>query len=802
MRKLALALALVLVALLGYGLRVWRRALPRTAGELAVSGLEEPVEIVRDKWGVPHIFARSEEDAVFGLGYCHAQDRLFQMELSRRGSQGRLAELLGPPVVRTDKLFRTVDLFGPGSRMLARARQEVRSAFAAYARGVNAAVAELDGRWPPELALLGAGFAPAKDDDFVGLLGFMSWSLNQAWTFDPLYERLVAKVGPGRAAELFPYDRGGRPAVHPSEAAALPPSLFRLSAEEEELLAFLPSLQASNNWVVGPKKSASGHPLLANDPHLGHGLPGIWYEAHLVTPTLDVIGVGLPGLPFLAIGHNRDIAWGFTNAMLDASDFFMETLRPGSDEVQSRGEWVKLGSREEVIKVRGAGDVRLVVKTTPHGPLVGELAGCSADPAEPCPPPPPAGEGRALALQWNLHGEGPNELDGFYDLVRARDWQEFRSAVRRFGALAQNIVYADRAGHIGLQTTGAVPRLKGVWSGSGLRDGATGTQDWDGFVPFEDLPSTYDPPEGWLASANNPTLLAMPYYISSQWEPLDRYSRIAELLKGKDRLSLEDMKAIQSDTLLVSAREMTPALLAAFHGRRPEGKVGAALAALEAWDFEMRPDGVAPSVFAAFHRRLFHEVFADEMGEELAKAYRSRGNLSAIMLTEVMARGPERWFDRVDTEGVETKDDTLRAALEKAVAELGTRLGPDPSAWTWGRLHTIELQHPLGRASALLGFFFNRGPFPLAGHTSTVNKGEFKEEDFRVRHGPSMRQITDLRDPARALAVLPAGQSGLPASPHYDDQLPLWLAGEYHPLLMDREDIERAAEARLVLRPR
>jgi penicillin amidase len=386
--------------------------------------------------------------------------------------------------------------------------------------------------------------------------------------------------------------------------------------------------------------------------------------------------------------------------------------------------------------------------------------------------------------------------------VRARDWDEFRAAVRHFGALAQNIAYADRAGHIGLQSTGAVPRLKGVWSGSGFREGARGEEDWDGFVPFEDLPSTYDPPAGWLASANNPTLASLPYYISSQWEPVDRYTRIAELLQAKDRLSVDDMKAIQQDILFVSAHEMTPALLGAYRGRRVVGRVAAALSALETWDFEMRTGATAPSVFAVFYRRLFHEVFDDEMGEELAQAYRSRGNLSAVMLTEVMARGPARWFDRVDTPQIETRDEVLRAAFEKTAAELEERLGPDPTAWTWGRLHTVELQHPLGRASALLGLLFNRGPFPLGGHTSTVNKGEFKEQDFRVRHGPSMRQITDLGDLTRALGVLPAGQSGLPASPHYDDQLPLWLAGEYHPLLMERAEIEKSAEARLVLTPR
>jgi penicillin amidase len=777
----------MVAAAAAFSLWVWRRALPKTAGALAASDLAQEVEIIRDRWGVPHIFAQSEADAAYALGYCHAQDRLFQMELSRRVSQGRLAELLGPAFVDTDKLFRTVDLVRPAVRMVAHARPEARVAFSAYARGVNAAVADLEGRLPPEFALLGATFEPAKEDDFVGILGFMAWSLNQAWTFDPLFEKLVAKVSPDRAAELFPYNRGGRPAVH-HEAASLALSLFRLSPPQEDLLDFMPSLRASNNWVVGPRKSTSGHPLLANDPHLGHGLPGIWYQAHLVTPTVDVIGVGIPGMPFVAIGRNRDIAWGFTNLMLDGSDFFVETLRPETDEVLYRGEWRKLGRREEVIRVKGEADVRLSVRTTPHGPIVSDLL---------------KGERRALAYQWNYHGDGPNEVEGFYDLVRARSWDEFRQAVRRFGALAQNIAYADRAGHIGLQTTGAVPRLKGMADGSGFREGASGEQDWDGFVPFEDLPSSFDPPEGWLASANNPTLETMSYYISSQWEPVDRYTRIAELLQAKERLSVDDMKAIQRDAVFVSARTITPVLLAALEETPPAGEQeAAARRVLANWDFEMRTDAVASSVFAAFYRRLFHEVFADEIGGELAKGYRSRGNLSAIMLAAVLERGPEAWFDRTDTPGNESKADTLRAAFRKALQDLEGGLGPDPADWTWGRLHTIELQHPLGRASAAFAPLFSRGPFPLQGHTNTVNKGEFPDEDFRIKSGPSMRQITDLGDIAHGLGVIPAGQSGLPASPHYDDLLPLWLAGEYHPLLMDRADIEKAAAGRLTLQPR
>jgi len=348
MSRLRLLLAAFLILATGAGLfllHLTRRALPQLRGELAGPGLSQPVEIVRDPWGVPHIFAQEEEDAWYALGYVHAQDRLFQLDLNRHASQGRLAEMFGEPAVEVDRLFRTVDLHGPGRRMLAEARPEVRRGAEAYMRGLSAAVAALNGRLPPEFVLLGHDFEPVEVDDFVGLVGYLGWKLNISWDFDPLYERLVAKVGPERAAELFPYNDGGTPSVHPasagqdltrvSEVRPLPGpadlgglSLLRLPPRAQELLQRLPRFYASNNWVVAPHRSASGNAILANDPHLSHGLPQIWYEAHLQAPGLDVTGVTLPGLPFVLIGHNRHITWGLTNVMQDAADFFLERLDP------------------------------------------------------------------------------------------------------------------------------------------------------------------------------------------------------------------------------------------------------------------------------------------------------------------------------------------------------------------------------------------------------------------------------------------------------------------------------------------
>jgi penicillin amidase len=768
---------------------VARRALPVLDGELRAAGLQGRVEILRDRFGVPHIYADADEDAYFALGYVHAQDRLFQLELTRHAGQGRLAELFGARVLNLDRLFRTLDFHGAARRMLNEARPEARSAADAYARGINAAVAALDGRLPPEFALLGRGFAPAQADDFVGQLGLMAWNLHYSWVFDPLYERLVAKVGPERALQLFPWNSGGTPSVHAPARGRT--AGFRLTPDEWALLDFLPSLRASNNWAVAPTRSTTGGALLANDPHLSHGLPGIWYEAHLVSRTQDVSGMTLPGFPLVVLGRNRDIAWGFTNVMQDSADFFLEKLdpaRPG--EVMYRGEWVKLGVRRETLRVRGGSDETLEIRSTPHGPLVNHLL---PDLREP------------VSYRWTAHAaRQANEVEGLYALNRARDFEGFRRALASFGAVAQNAVYADVQGHIGLQTTGTYPLLRGREDGTRFRVGWDGSEEWEGFHPFEANPTTFDPAEGVLASANNPTTPSPgPFYISAHWEPVDRITRIRELLASKDRLSPDDLRRMQGDTLLVSARELAPLVFVAFSKAPPQdGRVRAAVELLRGFDGEMRADAAAPLLFAAFYRRLFHEVFEDELGADLARGYRSRANVSANMLRAVLD-DPARaaWFDRADTPTAEDRDAILRAAFEKAVAELASALGGEPQSWLWGRLHTLEFLHPVGRASRVLGLYFNRGPFPVPGATSTVNKMEYGEDSYRVLHGPSMRVIVDMAHPDAALAVLPGGQSGLPASPHYDDQMRLWLAGEYHAWPASRPAVESVAAHRLALLP-
>jgi penicillin amidase len=789
----------VVVAAAAVGWHLHRRALPVISGRVRVPGLKARVEIVRDRWGVPHIFAASERDAYFGLGYAAAQDRLFQMELHRRIGQGRLSELFGPAALPADRLFRTVDLQGIGRRQLAAAPPEVQEAFAAYAEGVNASVSTLHGRLPIEFTLLGQTFAPAAADDFVGIIGYMAWTLNLAWEMDPLYQQLVERVGEDKARRLFPYDRGGHPAVHEAPAAVpvafdpvpAPAPALDLAA----LMGISSGLAGSNTWVVAPSHSTSGHALLANDPHLTHGLPSLWYEAHLQAPGFEVAGMTLPGAPFVIIGHNRRIAWGLTNVMMDAGDFFREHLEGTPPRrVESRGQWVDLRRRTERIRVKGGPDVTMEVLETPHGPLVNHLLETQTEP---------------LSYSW-VHAQAAgevNEMDAMYRIDHATDWASFRAGAARLGAVAQNASYADVDGHIGLQTTGRIPRRHGRWDGNGFRKGWDGSDDWEGFVPFEQLPSSFDPPAGWLVASNNPTWPEpLPYFISSHWEPLDRATRIRARLAEKPKLSLDDLRAIQADVTVPSWPPLREALRAAFGtappspGAPPSGPTRAALDRVLAWDGTMAADNPAAAVFGAFFEHLYREIFADEMGEAVLKGYRAKGNLWAIM-TQASLDGAAVFMDDLRTPEVESKDVILRRAFEAAVQELRSCCGDDPGRWQWGQRHTFELKHPLAAGGRLLRDYFNRGPWPVGGHALTVNKAEFAGGGYSVAGSPSMRLLVDMGRVAEARSVLPAGESGIPASRHYDDQAALWRRVEDHSFFMDRAAIDAVAEGTLVLEP-
>jgi penicillin amidase len=544
---------------------------------------------------------------------------------------------------------------------------------------------------------------------------------------------------------------------------------------------------------VAPSRSATGHALLAADPHLALALPSVWYEAHLVAPGVDVAGVTIPGMPAVIIGHNRRIAWGMTVLMTDSGDFFLERLDPGPPlRAMSQGRWVNVTERKETIRVRGAPAVELVVRSTPHGPLVGELL---------------SGEKEALSYRWApTAAQDANDIEAFYRMDRAGSWPEFRGALSLLGAVAMNVTFADRDGHIGLQTVGRVPIRKGDPAGLRIRKGWDGSEDWAGFVPFERMPNSYDPPTGWLATSNNQPLDRLtPFYLASRYEPRDRFLRLKERLTAETHWTPEALGALQSDVQWVTGRAWAPRVAPACAADSGTRRVPLtelerrALTLLNGWDGTMGEDSGAAAVFAETYRQFFRETFADKLDPALLTAIEDIPNLHGQFLRIAFEEDPS-WFDRAATPERESADAILCASFRKAAGILASALGDRPEAWRWGTHHRLTLDHALSR-SKVLAPYFSRGPYPRLGHNQTVNKQQAPGMENGVRVGASTRQVVDLGDPAHALAVIPGGQSGIPASPHYDDQTPLWLSGRYHPMLMERADIERHLEEKLQLMP-
>lgn len=762
-RVLALSGAALLVAALGTagaGIAVIRRAFPQTRRTLAVSGLRAPVEIVRDRWGVPHLYARDAADLFFAQGYVHAQDRLWQMDLNRRAPSGRLSEIFGPATLFLDRLWRTL-----GARRVAEAEwprldPDTVEALRAYAAGVNAFLATHERRLPVEFLLLRYRPEPWTPVDSLVLAKQFAWNLGGTWKYQILRDLMIRRLGAdGIRTFMPPYPADGPVVVSraPADAATLR-GLLDIPAP--------PPGTGSNNLAVSGSRTASGRPLLANDPHLSAQMPSVWYEMHLVGGPYHVAGATLPGSPGVIIGHNDHIAWGVTNAGPDVQDLYLERFDP-ADPTRYRvtGGWASAVVVRERIWVRGQRQpVIQRVRITRHGPILSDAIGGFESP---------------VALRWTALDPG-TVAASVLRLDRARAWDEFRDALRLWTVPAQNFVYADRRGNVGYQLAGRIP----IRSDGDARlpvQGWTGRDEWVGEIPFDRLPSVLNPPAGYVATANNRIVSdAYPYHIANEWDPGYRARRIEALLATAPRATREDMRRNQMDLVSLPARETIRALDGV---RLSSGPEAALLNELRAWDGTLSPASRAAAVYETFRAALVPLVFEHALGPDLYGRYIEHPAIWQPVLIRLLATSSSPWWA---PRGRET---------------LGRRLGSDPEGWSWGRLHRMRFVHPLGQIPALRWLFDARAP-ATGGDLFTVNNGGFVLDTFSQVVVASYRQIIDVGDWDRSLAIHTTGQSGLPLHPHYRDFVRVWAAGRYHPMLFSRERIEQEAEATLRLVPR
>ena len=789
-----------------------RPSLPVTSGAMTLQGLRADTKVYRDRWGVAHIFAASEADAFRAQGFIHAQERLFQMDFSRRAGLGRLAEIVGPvdapwedltihlkgaTMVDMDHYIRTLGLARAAEESAKRYSPAMIAFLEAYAAGINAYIEAHRKKLPVEFRLLRYRPEPWTVMDTVVISKLLSLQLSTSMRTILALEGLRERF-PGsdpRLRDLFPaYPEDGPVTCrvkHPVPAHGV--DLRRILALEQHWREYTGGGGAhlgSNNWVLAGSRTTTGKPILCSDPHLLLLAPSVWYLNHLVAEAdgLDVSGCALPGAPGVVMGHNARIAWGMTNVMADDADLYVEEIHPDDTRRCRVGdEWAEMEVRREVYKVKGKKDEARDVRSTRHGPVITDTVR-----GQVC----PGIATEALALKWAAHAPSA-DFEALYRLNHASSFEEAREGMREFGGSPLNMVVADVDGNIGYAMIGKIPIRR---AGKGLLpiDGRPVEEnEWEGWVPWELHPTLTNPPEGYIATANNKVVDdSYPFYITDLWEPPFRVMRIREMIAAKEKHSLEDMARMQMDVVTIQGRDFIRDVLASDEVSRWCGDsiVREAWRALVEWDGSCATDSVASAIWHVFFAVFMERRLKDHLGEDLHRAYMEILNQPVIPLENVAREGRPWWFP-----GPEGRGRELAETLAATVDRLRGMFGNDMKQWTWGRLHTLVMKHPLGEVKVLAPFF-NIGPFETPGDSTTVNNGQyFHSVPWRHQAGPSYRQICDLSSWDNSRFITYTGQSGNPVSPHYRDMADLWRRGDYVPMAFSKEASMRGDM--LVLRP-
>jgi penicillin amidase len=785
-------------------LLLWYRqaSLPQTEGELQVSGLKAAVDVVRDSNGIPHIYAESKEDAYFALGFVHAQDRLWQLELNRRIVSGRMAEVLGGKAVDTDRFLRTLGVRRNAEAIFRQLDGDTQAILEAYAKGINSYLSSRTGPLPPEFLITGAPEPePWQPADSIGWQTMLAWDLGANWTQELLRMRLAQKLSLQQINEfLAPY-----PGDVPVETGDYTQFYRNLAGLTEQLAKVQekapPSLvegMGSNNWVLSGKSTASGKPLLANDPHLALSAPSLWYFAHLDAPDLHVTGASFPGIPAIVLGHNRRIAWGFTNTAPDTQDLYVERINPANPtQYQTPKGWAGFKRREELIKVKGGDDVKILVQETRHGPVISRalpiLDKAPVDASQ-----------YVISFAWAALRPDDKTIQAGIRFNQAGNWNEFTQAASDFHSPQQSIVYADIDGNIGFVAPGRVPVRKKENDMKGLAPapGWDKRYDWEGFIPFKDIPMQYNPASGRVVTANHKIVdKKYPYFITSEWALPYRADRINALLDTQNRHESGSFMRIQQDHLSLAAQQMLPLLLSI---KPLTERSRQALGHLAKWDGLMEKSSPDPLIFNAWIRRASYMIFSDELGSELMNDYWDQRNVHLSMVNVLKNRGGQgRWCKSAADQHVKDCGHLLSIALEDALGELERHYGNKMTEWKWGEAHMAHSEHrPFGKVPLIAPFFDIRVPTP--GDTFTINVGRYNMRDelepFASRHAAGMRAVYDLANLEQSRFIHSTGQSGNPFSRFYRNFVNPWAEGDYLVIKSQRQKIDNAAVLKLTVK--
>lgn len=765
-----------------------RSALPQYDGEKILTGLAKEVTVYRDERGMPHIYASNEHDLYFAVGYVMAQERLWQMDLIRRVTKGTLSEVLGEKVVETDKFFRTVNMTAKSRVLIKNTNAITLSYLQAFTDGVNSYISAAGKKLPPEFRILSYSPDLWKVEDIGNIFGFMGWNaayenMNQ----EIFYRRLSQKIGIKKTTSLIPDFNAVTSVVIPD---------FKLNdtllKEAQKFISAMDTLKTmgivlfsgSNNWAVSGKRSETGKPILENDMHLDFGSPGIWMQMHQVIPgKLNVTGVVVPGAPFVVVGHNDNIAWGATYMMVDVLDLFAEKINPENEnQYFFNGEWKNMIEKKEIIKIKGGKQDSITIRYTHRGPVISELQNV---------------KDASLSMRWTGF-DNSNELAVFSLLNRASDWNDFRAAISSLKSIGLNIAYADVEGNIGLNLGAGVPIRKG--NGSLIRNGETDEYDWKGYIPFEQLPFSFNPGNGYVSSANNRSVPdGYPYYISSNFIVPYRINRIRQMLDEKEILGIEDFKKMVLDQHSDYAALLTPFILKLKDRMtKMTPSESEAFKALSGWDYNMDKNLVAPSVFEFFRKSFITNLLKDELGDLIGQI---PSNAKDYYIYRILKTGPDEFVDNIETPEKETIDDIILKSFKDCLASLSEQYGEDQTNWKWGDIHKITIEHPLASVKILDRIFgLNSNTYRVGGSDHTVSPYCYVE-GFKVNHGASERHIYNTGNWDESLTIIPTGNSGIPADEFYMSQTDDYINGKFYKDTFSELAVKAVAKYTLLLKP-
>ena len=732
---------------------------PTIEGEAIVTVLDEDVVVNRDGTGVPHIEAKSDADLYRAQGYVQAQDRLFQMDLARRTASGTLAEVIGQDAVDSDKLFRTFSLRNAAEQSYEAYDEETKQILEWYSEGVNAFINEVNGtsKLSYEFKLLGYQPDAWTPIDSLTIGKYMAYDLGGTWTTQAFNHWALQNFTKDQLKDLLIEDSIEANSI--IEANLENP----VKVEGQFNTELLPNeFSGGNSWVVSGDKTENGKPLIANDPHSGLSTPSIWYQMHLESPEQNVSGVIIPGVPGILLGHNETIAWGVTDVGADVQDLYIEVPNP-EDPTQFKydGAWEQAEVRKEPIKVKDGKTIDYEVVVTRHGPIISDFINGEENSSS------------VFSIQWTAL-EPTSELKSVLTFNKATNWDEFETALADFKAPAQNFVFASTDGTIAYKASGNVP-IRKQGDGTFPVPGDSSEYGWEGFIPFDELPTSINPESGYIATANNDILgEEYPYHITNYWAPSYRYERIVELLESADNLKLGDMQGIQSDKKNLRAESLLPSILTTIKDRDTEGKYQDIITLLEEWELYDNKDAAAPLVFNLLMSEIQGSLFKDAMPEDVYDIMPSKLQLTDRMLKDAYEGSPSVWVEEAG--GIEQ---LVYNSFETTITDIKAKYGTSVSKWKWGSYNKLTFEHPLSNSHDFLATYLNPPKQAVGGSNVTV-QAAVEDGDGNVDHGASWRYVADLSDLSSAYHMVAPGQSEHVKSKWYDNQASDWVFGRYH----------------------